>query len=127
MQWNWILHTQGPDEPVYVIEADGMARFIARLDEEGKTRAELMEHGFVLAAAPDLFVQTIRFTECLASLLRGKFAPTHESLEALANEARAAIAKAKGMPCDHNEMIANNEPGYAWKCAKCGHVYGKED
>lgn len=30
-------------------------------------------------------------------------------------------------PCDHNEMIANHEPGYAWKCAKCGHVYGKED
>ena len=45
MQWNWILHTQGPDEPVYVIEADGTARFIARLDDEYKTRAELMEHG----------------------------------------------------------------------------------
>ncbi len=24
MQWNWTLHTQGPDEPVYIIEADGI-------------------------------------------------------------------------------------------------------
>jgi len=122
----WTIHTQGPDEPVYVIEADGTARFIARLDDECKTRAELMEHGFMLAAAPDLFAQTVRFSECLASMLRGKFAPTPESLEALAKDVRAAIAKAKGTSCDHNEMIANNEPGFAWKCAKCGHVYGKE-
>jgi hypothetical protein len=122
----WIIHTQGPDEPVFVIEADGTGRFIARLDEDDKTRAEVMECGFILAAAPDLFDQAVRFSECLASLLRGKFAPTRESMEALAKEARAAIAKAKGTPCDHNEMIANNEPGYAWKCAKCGHVYGKE-
>ena len=126
MQWNWILHTQGPDEPVFIIEADGIARFIARLDEEYKTRAELMEHGFLLAAAPDLFVQTVRFSECLASMLRGRFAPTRESLESMAKEARAAITKAKGTPCDHNEMVANDERGYAWKCAKCGHIYGKE-
>ncbi len=95
MQWQWIIHTQGPDDPVYVIEADGTARFIARVDEEDKTRAEVMEHGFMLAAAPDLFVQAVRFSECLASLLRGTFAPTRESLEALAKEARTAIAKAK--------------------------------
>lgn len=29
------------------------------------------------------------------------------------------------MACTHNEMIPNNEPGFAWKCAKCGYVYGK--
>ena len=34
----------------------------------------------------------------------------------------ASDAKAN---CDHNEMVPNSEPGYAWKCAKCGHVYGK--
>jgi hypothetical protein len=28
--------------------------------------------------------------------------------------------------CDHNEMIANDDPGVAWKCAKCGYVYGKQ-
>ena len=126
MQWNWTLHTQGPDEPVYVIEADGIARFIARLDYEYKTRAELMEHGFMLAAAPDLFVQTVRFSECLESMLRGTFAPTRESLDALAKAARAAITKAKGTPCDHNEMVACDERGFAWKCAKCGHIYGKD-
>ena len=27
--------------------------------------------------------------------------------------------------CDHTEMVTHDEPGYAWKCAKCGHVYGK--
>ena len=34
-----------------------------------------------------------------------------------------------GMPqeCDHNDMIENDEPGSAWKCAKCGYVYGKDD
>ena len=127
MQWTWTIHTQGPDEPVFVIEADGSARFIARLDEEGKTRAEVMEHGFMLATAPDLFVQAVRFSECLALLLRGRFAPTRETLELFATEARAAIAKAKGTPCGHNEMVANDEPGYAWKCVKCGHVYGKDD
>jgi len=26
--------------------------------------------------------------------------------------------------CPHNEMIANDEPGRAWKCAQCGYVYG---
>ncbi len=126
MQWKWVLHTQGPDEPVYIIEADGMARFIARLDDEYKTRAELMEHGYLLAAAPDLFVQTVRFSECLESMLRGKSAPTRESLEAMAKEARAAITMAKDTPCDHNEMVACDERGFAWKCANCGHIYGKE-
>ncbi len=126
MQWNWILHTQGPDEPVYIIEADGIARFIARLDDDYKMRAELMEHGFLLAAAPDLFVQAVRFSECLESMLRGKWAPTRETLEKFAANARATIAKAKGKACDHNEMVANDEPGYAWKCAKCGHIYGKD-
>ena len=33
--------------------------------------------------------------------------------------------------CDHNEMVPNNDPAdrfaaYAWKCAKCGYVYGKD-
>lgn len=27
--------------------------------------------------------------------------------------------------CNHNEMVANSEPGFAWKCANCGYVYGK--
>ena len=36
MHWNWTIHTQRPDEPVFVIEADGTGRFIARLDEETK-------------------------------------------------------------------------------------------
>jgi hypothetical protein len=53
---------------VYIIEADGTARFIARLERDDKTRKELMEHGFMLAAAPDLFVQTVRFSECLESI-----------------------------------------------------------
>ena len=28
--------------------------------------------------------------------------------------------------CDHNEMVPNDEPtrAWAWKCAKCGYVYG---
>ncbi len=123
---HWTIHTQGPDEPVFIIEAEGTGRFIARLDEEDNTRAEVMANGFMLAAAPDLFVQAVRFSECLESMLRGKFAPRRQDLEDLAREARAAIAKAKGTSCDHNEMIANNEPGYAWKCAKCGHIYGKD-
>lgn len=28
--------------------------------------------------------------------------------------------------CQHNEMISHDEPFYAWKCALCGHVYGRE-
>jgi len=27
--------------------------------------------------------------------------------------------------CTHNVMVANNDPEFAWKCADCGHVYGK--
>jgi hypothetical protein len=126
MQWNWVLHTQGPDEPIFIIEADGMARFIARVERDDKTRKELMEHGFMLAAAPDLFVQTVRFSECLESMLRGKFDPRRKDLEDLAKDARAAITKAKGTPCDHNEMVACDERGFAWKCAKCSHIYGKD-
>ncbi len=34
-------------------------------------------------------------------------------------------------PCDHNEMVSNEGgpgyPYYAWKCAKCGHVYGSSN
>ena len=26
--------------------------------------------------------------------------------------------------CDHNEMVANNSQTHAWRCAKCGYVYG---
>jgi hypothetical protein len=29
--------------------------------------------------------------------------------------------------CGHNEMVASDEPGYAWKCARCGHVYGNDN
>jgi hypothetical protein len=126
MQWKWTIQSQGPDEPVFVIEAEGMGRFIARIDEELKTRAEVMECGFILAAAPDLFVQAVRFSECLESMLRGKFAPSRKDLGDLARDARAAIAKAEGKPCDHNEMVENNEHGYACKCTKCGHIYGKD-
>jgi len=28
--------------------------------------------------------------------------------------------------CDHNEMVETGDPEHAWKCAKCGHVYGSE-
>ena len=52
----WTIHTQGPDEPVFIIEAEGRGIFIARLDEECKTRAELMANGFLLAAAPELLI-----------------------------------------------------------------------
>ena len=27
--------------------------------------------------------------------------------------------------CKHNAMVPNGEPGFAWKCANCGYVYGK--
>lgn len=26
--------------------------------------------------------------------------------------------------CTHNEMVANPATGFAWKCVKCGYVYG---
>ena len=28
-------------------------------------------------------------------------------------------------PCQHNEMVPNADPNYAWKCAACGYIYGK--
>ena len=28
--------------------------------------------------------------------------------------------------CKHNTMVANNNPQFAWKCADCGYVYGKD-
>jgi hypothetical protein len=31
----------------------------------------------------------------------------------------------RDLDCDHNEMIANDSPTHAWKCAKCGYVYGE--
>jgi hypothetical protein len=119
---HWTIHTQGPDEPVYVIEAEGTARFIARLDEEGKPRAELMANGFLLATAPELLAALEDLTDRVDLVLYAGYVG-HERIA----RARAAIAKAKGTSCDHNEMVTNNEPGFAWKCAKCGHVYGKED
>jgi len=27
--------------------------------------------------------------------------------------------------CRHNAMVQNDEPGYAWRCADCGYVYGQ--
>jgi len=51
---HWRIHTQGPEESVYVIESAGTARFIAQLDEEHKTHSEVMANGFLLAAAPEL-------------------------------------------------------------------------
>ena len=81
----------------------------------------------MLAAAPELFVQAVRFSECLESMLRDKWAPTSETLENFAIGCPCRDRQGQRQPCDHNEMVANDEPGYAWKCAKCGHVYGKED
>ena len=87
MQWNWTLHTQGPDEPVYIIEADGTGRFIARVDEERKTRAEVMKCGFMLAAAPELLESLQTLTELCEEA--GLYPLNVE-------DARTAIAKAKG-------------------------------
>jgi len=28
--------------------------------------------------------------------------------------------------CTHNEMVPNDSPTHAWKCAACGYVYGGE-
>jgi len=28
--------------------------------------------------------------------------------------------------CTHNQMVANDDPIYSWKCANCGYIYGKE-
>jgi len=50
---------------------------------------------------------------------------THKTLMGLSlADARAAIAKATGS-CTHNAMVPKDEPGHAWKCADCGHVYSK--
>jgi hypothetical protein len=116
----WIVHTQGPDEPIYVIEAEGTARFIARLDEGGKTRAEVMATGFLLAAAPALLAALEDLTDRVDLVLYAGYVG-HERIA----KARAAIAMAQRAVCNHNEMVANDEPGYAWKCARCCHVYGK--
>ena len=127
---HWTIHTQGPDELVCIIEADGTSRFIARLDEELKTRAEVMTNGFLLAAAPELL------EACKIVLKRLDLEAVEREISgqdcvfpcaALRSNLRAAIAKAEGTPCDHNECVPNDEPDYAWKCAKCGYVYGKED
>lgn len=104
MQWNWTLHSQGPDEPVYVIEADGTARFVARLDGEGKTRAEVMENGFLLAAAPALFAALEDLTDRVDLVLYASFVG-HERIA----RARAAIAKAKATPCDRNETVPTGD------------------
>ena len=29
--------------------------------------------------------------------------------------------------CEHNEMVATNNPDFAWRCAKCGYVFGSEE
>ena len=29
-------------------------------------------------------------------------------------------------PCDHNQMVATGEMDHAWKCAKCGYIYGDQ-
>ena len=29
--------------------------------------------------------------------------------------------------CTHNQMVPNNAPCLAWKCAACGYVYGSEN
>jgi hypothetical protein len=87
----WIVHTQGPDEPVYVIEAEGTARFIARLDEDGKTRAEVMATGFLLAAAPALLAALEDLTDRVDLVLYAGYVG-HERIA----KARAAIAMAQG-------------------------------
>lgn len=33
-----------------------------------------------------------------------------------------AIAK----ECVHNAMVTNDTPAFAWKCADCGYIYGKD-
>lgn len=38
------------------------------------------------------------------------------------------LARIRGEECQHNEMVEiTGDPAHAWKCAKCGHVYGTED
>jgi hypothetical protein len=121
----WTIHTQGPDEPVYVIEAEGMGRFIALLDGECKTRAEVLANAFLLASAPRL-LEALR-----ESLEAARLAGIHQHPDGddlpWYTQGLAVIAEAKRDPCDHNEMVPTGNATYAWKCAKCGYVYGKEN
>jgi len=32
----------------------------------------------------------------------------------------------KPATCNHNAMVDNHDPQFAWKCADCGHVYGSD-
>jgi len=106
MYSTWRMHTQGPDEPIYVIEHGVTPQVIVRLNEDGQTRAEALAKGLMLAATPELFVQTVRFAACLESMLRGRFSPSREALEFFVEEARAALAKASSGRCDQIGLSA---------------------
>lgn len=50
-----------------------------------------------------------------------RYADTRDELKDCKAIARAALADKE---CKHNEMVETGNPSLAWKCAKCGYVYG---
>jgi hypothetical protein len=45
-----------------------------------------------------------------------------ETLRLIDDDTRYAIEF-----CDHNEMVPNESPTHAWKCATCGYVYNNKE
>lgn len=137
-------HTQGPwvtsavNRNEVLACGTGAARVAKCLDEFDDNpggpkygSGEVEANASLIAAAPDLL-------DALTDLVGGCGKEGDLFSSAAMDKARYAIEKANaavsggtpsaqvaGSACDHNEMIANDEPGYAWKCAKCGYVYGK--
>ncbi len=46
-------------------------------------------------------------------------------IEKLQRDGYEIVMPPEKRKCDHNEMVENDGPEHAWKCAKCGYVYGK--
>lgn len=135
----WTRKYQMPDEYTEPIERNctflvsGTCGVIALVIRSGcKTQTnpfielnpEQFANAQLIVTAPDLLEALRESLE--ASRLAGIHQhPDGSNLPWYANGI-AVLAKAEEVPCDHNEIVSTGDGPFAWKCNKCGHVYGKE-
>lgn len=51
---------------------------------------------------------------------------TTQTVETASAGAGSLHPLGSAIPCDHNEMVATGDKHHAWKCAKCGYIYGDQ-
>ena len=126
VSWGFITYRQAIDVMADACNKIGIIRnnyAFCPYDERGKFASEYSQWKHYRKPLPGM-IEAIADYEG-ESRDRVIYIGDHDTDRQAAEAAGVKFMWAKDFFCDHNEMIANDDPAFAWKCAKCGYVYGK--